>query len=256
MGYCLGAKNLQDFLRWEYLVYLFYFFIPANIFIYGVNDYWDTDTDDINPKKGDKEEKLTEDKKRRLVIILLVVTFLSFVLFLSQSSEEKIIWGLFLFLSYFYSAKPLRFKAIPVLDFSSNMLYIAPGIFGYYLASGQWPNILLVIAGYLHISAMHIFSAIPDIVPDRKAGIQTTAVVLGERKALKVCLALWSGLAVVVCLLADFSILSFLSLALPAVPFLLLVKDLKIKKVYWYLPIINILLGGMLTLALLYKIIF
>jgi lycopene elongase/hydratase (dihydrobisanhydrobacterioruberin-forming) len=257
VGYVLGANILQDFFRWEYILYFFYFFIPANIFIYGVNDYWDVDTDKNNPKKNEKEEKLTENKKNSLIAILLTVTVFSFGIMFFQNSQEKIIFSLFLFLSYFYSAKPLRFKAIPILDFSSNMLYIIPGIFGYYLSSGYWPNTLLVIAGYLHISAMHIFSAIPDIKFDQKAGIKTTAVMLGSKNALIVCLFYWTGLTALVIYLTNFYFLSFLILLFPCIPLLLLTSSkLKIEKVYWYLPILNIFLGGILTLVLLFTIIF
>ena len=75
------------------------------------------------------------------------------------------------------------------------MLYVMPGILAYYMASGGLPSLWLVVAGFLHIAAMHLFSAIPDMDCDSKAGITTTAVLLGERPSLLLCLAFWSGLA-------------------------------------------------------------
>ena len=56
-----------------------------------------------------------------------------------------------------------------------------PGIFAYYLVSHSIPSVLILIGAYLHISAMHIFSAIPDIEYDKSAGITTTPVYIGER---------------------------------------------------------------------------
>ena len=85
-----------------------------------------------------------------------------------QDFNERLIFGIFLFLSYFYSAKPIRFKDKPFLDFSSNYLYVMPGIFGFYLVSGSMPALIILVGAYMHISAMHIFSAIPDIEFDKK----------------------------------------------------------------------------------------
>jgi 4-hydroxybenzoate polyprenyltransferase len=39
--------------------------------------------------------------------------------------------------------------------------------------------------------AWHTFSAIPDIEPDTKAGIATTATILGEQGTLLYCFGLW-----------------------------------------------------------------
>ena len=63
VGYALGFSVFADFFRPDYYLYLLYFFIPANIFIYGVNDYWDRETDILNPKKDHKEYRI---KKRNV----------------------------------------------------------------------------------------------------------------------------------------------------------------------------------------------
>ncbi|MBC7111854.1 MAG: prenyltransferase, partial [Methanothermobacter sp.] len=52
IGYTLAASGFADFLSPAYYLYLIYFFFPASIFIYGVNDWWDEETDILNPKKG------------------------------------------------------------------------------------------------------------------------------------------------------------------------------------------------------------
>lgn len=251
IGYTLGASCFTDFLTPAYYLYLIYFFLPVNIFIYGVNDYWDEETDRLNPKKGSMEHMLESFERRKLLILLTAVAVLSAVLMLSQTPEEALIFLGFLFLSYFYSAPPLRFKEKPFLDFSSNYLYIMPGIFGYNLVTGSLPDILLLIAGFCHIAAMHIFSAVPDTEYDSEAGIITTPVFIGRRKALGLSAFFWIILSLLTVHLTDFHPLSFLVFLYPLFPLsVLLSKRIRIERIYWYLPYINTSLGGLLFLAL------
>ncbi len=258
VGYALGFSSLSDFFSLNYYIYLFYFFIPANIFIYGVNDYWDKETDDLNPKKDEKEYRITKSDKKKLLNAIYLVTGFSLILMVFQDIPEKIIFSIFLLLSYFYSAKPLRFKEKPFLDFSSNYLYIMPGIFAYYLVSNSLPSLIIMLGAYLHISAMHIFSAIPDIKYDKAAGITTTPVFIGKKASLMLCLIFWLGLSFIVIYLANYFPLSFLVLLYPLFPLILLLKkDLKILDVYWYLPYVNTGLGGILfTSLVVYKLFF
>lgn len=257
VGYALGFTDISDFFRLDYYVYLIYFFIFANIFIYGVNDYWDKETDKNNPKKMGKEYRVEDDERKGLIKTIYIVTIISFILMIFQDNMARIIFLAFLFLSYFYSAKPLRFKEIPFLDFSSNYLYVLPGIFGFYIVSKSFPPFLFLLGGFLHISAMHIFSAIPDIEYDKDAGINTTPVYIKKNNSLLLCLSFWSLLALIVIYSSNLNPLSFLVLIYPMFPLLLLIKkELSIEKLYWYLPYVNTGLGGLLfTSLLIYKII-
>ncbi len=251
VGYALGMDSIDAFYELPYYVYLLYFFFLAKVFIYGVNDLMDGETDVLNPKKAGKENLLMDSDRSRLLLALGATGAVSAALLPTQTMEERSVFLLFLFLSFFYSAPPLRFKRVPVLDFSSNMLYIMPGVFGYLLAAGSMPPAVLLLAGFLHIAAMHLFSAIPDIDYDRAAGIATSAVLFGRGPSLLVCLGFWSGLAFLAIGLSGLHPLSFLALIYPAVPLSLLLRhDLKIERVYWYLPYINTSLGGLLFLAL------
>ncbi|KUG20564.1 MAG: prenyltransferase [Methanomicrobiaceae archaeon] len=251
VGYALGMPSWEAFLSPGYALYLFYFFLPANVFIYGVNDYFDQETDRFNPKKDVREYRWRDADGRNLLLLIGLSAGISAALLALQAGwTERLIFLSFLFLSFFYSAPPLRFKEIPILDFSSNLLYIMPGIFGYYLASGILPPLILIAAGYLHVAAMHLFSAIPDIGYDRAAGVTTTAVALQERPSLLLCLFFWAGLAAIVILASGMHPASFLVLIYPAIPLLLLVdRALDIERIYWYLPAINTSLGGLVFAA-------
>lgn len=250
IGYTLGASGFSDFLRPEYYVYLLYFFIPANIIIYGVNDYFDTETDLLNPKKDAKELRVVGPERARLRRLLIGVIALSLALMLTQEVGAMLLFGGFLFLAIFYSAPPLRFKSKPFLDFASNYLYIMPGLFGHYLASGGLPNGLIMLAGFMHIAAMHIFSAIPDIEYDRRTGILTTPVFIGYAPALSLVTVFWSGLSILTITLTSFHPLSLLSIIYPIIPMMVGVFKQDINRIYWTLPYINTILGGLLWLSL------
>ena len=256
VGYALGMESWLAFFQPVYTLYLIYFFFPANVFTYGVNDYWDGETDRNNTRKDGQEHRLAEKERQGLRTVLLGVVALSVVLLIFQDTGARLIFLSFLGLAYFYSSPPLRFKQVPFLDFSSNMLYIMPGIFGYYLASGTFPPLVLVAAGFLHIAAMHLFSAIPDIACDREAGITTTAVLLGRNASLGLCLFFWTVFAFLVVDLAGYFPLSYLVLLFPAVPLALLLSPaLRIERVYRYLPVLNTVLGG-LTFVVLFLLAF
>ncbi|MCZ3366847.1 MULTISPECIES: prenyltransferase [Methanobacterium] len=251
VGYALAVNTIGDFFRLDYYIYLLYFFFFANVFIYGVNDYWDEETDKNNPKKDEKEYRIVNSEKRNLLRVIYLVAGISLVLLFFQTNLERILFLIFLLLSYFYSSPPLRFKERPLLDFSSNYLYIMPGIFAYSMVSNSLPSLIILTGAYFHISAMHIFSAIPDVEYDRAAGINTTPVFIGEKYALILTLIFWSILSVIVIILAGFRLLSFLVLLYPLFPLLLLITDkLDINKLYWYLPYVNTALGGLLFFAL------
>jgi 4-hydroxybenzoate polyprenyltransferase len=258
VGYALGLSSISDFFRLEYYIYLIYFFLLANIFIYGVNDYWDKDTDKNNPKKEEKEHKVQDKERKNLLIVISFVIVVSSILMIFQDTVERLIFLIFLFLSYFYSAKPLRFKQIPILDFCSNYLYIMPGIFSFYLVSKTLPPAIFLIGAFFHIAAMHIFSAIPDIQYDKAAGIITTPVFIKENLSLILCYNFWCLLSALVIISANFNPLSFLVVIYPLFPLVLLLKkELKIEKLYWYLPYVNTGLGGLLfTSMVLYKTFF
>ncbi|KQC03622.1 MAG: prenyltransferase [Methanoculleus sp. SDB] len=248
VGYALGMNDWTAFLRPEYTLFLVYFFFPANVFLYGINDFWDGETDRHNPKKQGREHLLSEDERKLLIAVLVVAVVPVPCLFFCVPLPLQLALLGFLALAYGYSAPPFRFKEIPVLDFSSNVLYIMPGIFGYLLASGTLPPIELVSVGFLHIAAMHLFSAIPDIGCDREAGIRTTAVVLGKSLSLALCCLFWGCMAVIIIRLSGMHPAAFISLGYSAIPLLLLVSGLSIERLYWFLPYFNTCCGGLVFL--------
>ena len=193
---------------------------------------------------------MVPNEERKMLRNLLTITgILSLILIpFQKDNTERIIFTVFLFLSYFYSAKPLRFKTIPFLDSASNILYILPGVFSYYQVTGNLPLTIIIAGAFLHTSAMHLFSAVPDIEFDKQVNLRTTAVLLGEKMSLILCLILWSGLAVIIMMVDNYSIASLLPLIYPAMVTYLLLAKRKAETVYWFYPYINTGLGGLLFL--------
>jgi len=179
-----------------------YFLFSANLFIYGINDLSDDDTDKYNDKKWSYEHSLQTQERTRLaraIIIFAGTEWLLLMLLLVWTQKELyqyeqrrwgIIWlVLFRATAYLYSSPPVRAKAQPLLDGLFNVLYIFPAIIWWLVA---WNSIvgfpwLAFVAGWLRAMAMHAYSAIPDIEPDAHAWLATTAVYLGKTQTLRYC---------------------------------------------------------------------
>lgn len=144
-----GSNWIFDLLM--IIVILWYFTVPANLWIYGWNDIADGDTDKFNNKKGNYEIKIEDSsmikKKLRNSIWIWNIGYIVFwniifwyIIWLNQWYHNSLynillrfwffiaistgILFLFLLLSYLYSCKPLRAKARPFIDGIINILYI------------------------------------------------------------------------------------------------------------------------------------
>lgn len=212
--------------------------------LYGVNDFFDRDIDEDNPKKNDREVLYDSSIFVDGIVGFSSALAIPLVFILPQRTYLLVI--LFLLLSYQYSAPPFRFKTKPFLDSISNGLYIMPFLITFSYASGGLPPLTLIAGGWLWSMAMHTFSAIPDIEPDRAAGIETTATYLGRIGAYGYVTAVWifSGLFMGVYSLRIgllFFVYPFLSTAV----FMLDIDD---SRAYWWFPFINAAVGMVITL--------
>lgn len=248
VGVIAGVSTWQDLNSFSVLSYFVYFLIPANIFIYGINDLYDADTDALNPKKDEKEHRLASAEHVWLKRILIVVSLLSAVLLMLAGNVVASAWfGLFLFLSWGYSASPFRFKAKPFFDFASNLLYAIPGFTAYAQLTGNLPPLWVLIVAMCWTGAMHLFSAVPDIEVDKLAGIRTTAVALGKQNSLILCAGLWLT-AILSAYFGHFSIIVIvLGLVYFVVPCVLVLRpNISVTKAYWYFPYLNSIFGLLL----------
>jgi len=183
--------------------YILYFMFPANLLIYWVNDIADGDTDAHNTKKWDYEEKTHKKHflkiRNKIIRWNLLPHLWGIILLAILSTQWRTVspWIILAFASFyltsiFYSLPPVRAKATPFLDGIFNVLYAIPGIIGFLMMWWRVDaiNWIVFIAWRLWCVAMHTYSAIPDIEPDTKAGIQTTATYLWEKSTLLYCLGI------------------------------------------------------------------
>jgi len=223
-----------------------YFTIPANVFLYGVNDIFDRDIDQVNPKKDEGRE--VSYRGDRVVVATIVVSGLLAAGFLPGlpllGVAALLAWAA---LSVEYSAPPLRFKTTPFLDSLSNGLYILPGVVAYAAIEGVAPPATAVAGAWLWTMGMHTFSAIPDIEPDREAGIETTATYLGASNTYYYCVMCWLTAAFV--FTYTHWVFGLLLLVYPGLVFGILAIGVDIDEAYWWYPAINTLVGMVFTLV-------
>lgn len=245
IGFVAFRPDIYIFTDPLFYILFIYFLLPANIYLYGINDYFDLKTDLLNPKKDKQEVRLAEPDKRRLIKIyasLFLLVSLVLICFL-PNVKAQIFALLFLFLATFYSAPPFRFKSKVFLDFISNILYILPALFVYSYLSNDWPQVAIVLAAACWSFAMHLFSAIPDIKFDKEAKVITSAVFLGEKLSLFICFVFWMIFSFIIFYYNFISPLNFIFLIYPLIPLILLLKGGKVAKLYWYFPWLNAALG-------------
>lgn len=248
----------QSDLNYLYLGGMFlYFLFVANYLMYGVNDYFDYETDLLNPKKDSKEVRVSSETRSTLKSWLVIASTISAVLILLQPSilTASLLFA-FLFGAVGYSMPPIRFKDRIFLDSFSNGFYILPGFLAFAVFAQTLPPFIVSIACWSWAMAMHLYSAIPDILYDKKAGMQTTAVWLGKTKSLLLCVALWSLFAVALVFTLGWTVTTVLAFVYPLIPLMhLKMSSLKIEKVYWWFPYITTFIGMVATIEfLLYSV--
>lgn len=245
---CLVAANRPLELPTTPLFWLglMLFSYPANLFLYGVNDLADEDTDQFNVKKSGYEHRLDHQREshRLLIGIFFSLALLVGFSFLVPTASAALI-GLFLILAAGYSLPPLRFKARPIIDALSNVLYFLPAFIAASLQPlgfiQDWLFWGTVVATLCWAAGMHLFSAIPDMTADKKAGLATTAVWLGHQKSLMVVAICW-GITTMVAILT----LGFLAMPILFYPlFAWVVRryELPVDVYYRYFPYINSIMG-------------
>lgn len=255
IGALAGATNTAFLHNPIFWIFALYFLIPANILIYGINDIFDYETDKLNPKKGTYEALVAPDRHKK-VWIWILATNIPFLFFVPHTPALLISFCVFIFCASFYSAKPIRAKARPIIDslFSAGH-YIATGIFGYYLAGGTHFPVYGFIAGMLWATAMHAYSAVPDIDADKQAGLKTIAILIGKKPTILLCWLLYVLSAVLV-----FQYIPIVA-SIGAVVFSYFMyrsyksnTDEELFKLYTYFPLINSGIGMLVSLTLMYTL--
>ncbi|MES3516202.1 MAG: prenyltransferase [Natronomonas sp.] len=252
VGVAYAATTVEELFAPIGIALFLYFVLPANFLLYGINDVFDVEIDEANPKKEEREIRYHGDRLVPVVVIASALIGLGFLPFLPGAGIAAMV--LFLFLAVQYSAPPFRFKTTPFLDSASNGLYILPGVVAYAAIEGAAPPLAAIVGGWLWAMGMHTFSAIPDIEPDREAGIKTTATVLGKMPTYGYCGVCWIVAAAVFFtahpyFLAVFGIYPLFVAGIAT-------SNISVDRAYWWFPALNTVAGMILTLGALWVMLY
>ena len=208
---------------WILLLGSFFFLIPYNLLMYGVNDVFDYESDLRNPRKGGIEGALLDPKYHRITLILAFGIAAPFAVALSLVNPNATFWlWLTLFAVVAYSLKGLRFKEIPFLDsLTSSLHFVGPMLVGLAMAQAQIQSAhLIAIAAFLIWGmASHAFGAVQDVRADREAKIASIATALGARLTTRIAFGFYVIAGLLTLTLPD----RFAFAALAALPYLFVV---------------------------------
>lgn len=258
----VAGINANAWLAVPVLVFFLFFTYPANIYIYGINDIFDYETDALNPKKVQYESLVMPEEWPTLWknICLFCVPFLAYGFFVLDIASLLALIAFFFFAG-FYSAKPIRAKARPFFDsmFSAGH-YIATAVFSYFMMSNMLQQDIswyvlgtCALAGMFWAVAMHAYSAVPDIKADADAHLETIATKLGRNNTIVLCAVLYALSGILA-----FTFLGILSIALAIIYVVFMVQSIRtteeqLFKLYTYFPKINAIVGMILFFSILLR---
>ncbi len=181
LGFSFSGANISILS----LTQIFMLSFPHCLFLYGINDVYDYESDKLNPRKDSFEGVVLKPKNHDLVkkASYIIILLLFFTSIMTSNFTNMLGTIILVFFSYFYSAPPLRFKTKPFLDSLSNGLiyFLAPFIIGYSYNGSifEIPYNIYVIG--LSVMGVHVFSTIMDYSIDKKMGDKTISVFIGKR---------------------------------------------------------------------------
>jgi len=188
VGYLLATQKFS----WALIIGTFYFLFPYNLFMYGVNDIFDYESDIKNPRKTGIDGSVLAKSKHKPLWLWIIATNIPFwvYFFITGSCMASTWFIIMIFMALAYSVKYLRLKEIPVIDsVTSAFHYTSPFLFGILLGNGQELWLPAFITYYIWVMSNHAFGAIQDITPDKQAGIGSIAVSFGAAKTINLVLA-------------------------------------------------------------------
>ncbi|AZA10530.1 prenyltransferase [Corynebacterium gerontici] len=241
---------------WLFLVGTFFFLIPYNIAMYGINDVFDYESDIRNPRKGGVEGAVLPKSMHKP---LLWASALSTVPLLAIMAAQGAGWWLLIsaFFVVAYSAPPMRFKERPIVDSATSAAhFVTPAIVG--AAYGEAPSgfWIAMTSFFLWGMASHALGAVQDVQSDRAGGLHSIATKLGPRHTVQLVVLAYSVSALLLLLLPSPSWLIALAgagYALNAARFLGVTWQTSpsVNRAWRVFLVLNFVVGAMLTMVLL-----
>lgn len=236
------------------LWYLFYFLLPYNLLVYGVNDVYDFESDSHNPRKQSIEGALLPKKLHLFMLWLSTGLSLLFLPFFTNSLVLLLWYLTAVFLAIAYSVPPLRLKTKPVLDsMTSSLHFVLPAVLGFMIGEGKFVWRIEFLSFFLWGMASHMLGAIPDIIPDKKAGMKTVATILGEKLTGILVLFLYGLSAVILFTLnKEYVGIAIAMLLYAMLPVGLLTKRISVSRLFRIFMYYNLVVGFVITMTVIF----
>ena len=261
--FIVGALLAEGKLSLTLVVGAFYFLIPYNLLLYGVNDIFDYESDIRNERKtGAVHGSVLARIKHPSLWRWIIFTNVPFALFFAVTGniESTVFLIMMSYLVLAYSVAGLRYKEIPFIDsLTSGFHYASPFLFALFLFASPdlWSP---AFAGfYFWAVGNHAFGAVQDIVPDREARIKSIATYLGAGKTMVFCFFAYA-LAVIAPVLG-YGLHGLVALAAIAPYFLVMLsvfryrkneRSQRFRRAWRKFVVLNYVVGGIGSLALIY----
>ncbi|MBZ0310654.1 MAG: UbiA family prenyltransferase [Anaerolineae bacterium] len=185
VGGLLAARFDDSVQLDERLLYVLIANFLAMSYAFMINDIEDSEDDKLNPERGAKNAvSAGEISKSAAWAAALAAAVIALALYALAGHGALISGLLILMISHFYSWKPVRLKALPVVDILSHVMMLSTllmlaAYFIYADTPGKaWPMIISVT---LFSAYGQLYNQIRDYEEDRAAGLKNTASFLGKR---------------------------------------------------------------------------
>ena len=163
----------------------FYATFPLNFMVYGWNDMVDIETDQINPRKDSflfgAKGTSTQLKTLWKPILILQIIFVPYLLYKIGAPFLGLML-VFVVINGLYNLPKNGLRSRPPLELLCQVGYLMIVPFSMFL--NDLPDLPALTYFYLLLFAWqsHLIGEVMDIIPDKKAGRTTTAIVLGMKK--------------------------------------------------------------------------
>ena len=194
--YLMPLGHWTAFRSGQFWIGLIYILFPLGLVLYGVNDIADADADRFNPRKG---TYLFGSKGAAIQLADLrwqiAIVQLPFLIFFLMVIGPRILWwfALLLLAVGVYNAPKWGWKARPPLDVLIQASYLLVFVLSSWLNRVSQLPWQTFVFGALFAMHSHLFGEVMDIAPDRIAGRQTSATLIGAVNAKFLIAAILSG---------------------------------------------------------------
>ena len=203
-AYVPHIYRIHDNMRLEYIIALFLsppiylttiIVFSAQIFLFAGNDYFDRHVDALDREKRNRNPVCSGKVNKNEVWILLGVSaIISLLVSILYNFQTLIFTTISLFVFYFYTAEPIRFKKRVGFDIITHAIFI--NVFPYFSAmialwDFHFEALFILFIFIARSSVAQLLQEIRDYDVDKKVE-KNTVIVIGRRTATKIIFIIWS----------------------------------------------------------------